>query len=219
MEVICHRGCPAHGPENTVEAARNAAAHVDTIEIDVQRCASGEIVVFHDTTLNRLTAERGAVATASWETLRSLTVGDSGAQIPLFSSFLEAAPDRLGVVVEVKHAGMAPDLLETVAGVENEIRFSSFTPQATSALAGSGYALGHLFSEGWDAELDAARSLGCTHLHPPAGLVTDQRVVGAHQRGLQVVPWRVSDADSADRLRAAGVDGLIVDDWRLCEGS
>jgi len=213
MRVICHRGCPAHGPENTVEAVRQAADHVDMVEIDVQRCGSGEIVVFHDTTLNRLTGERGAVATTPWETLRTLTVGDSEARIPLFSSFLRAVPADLGINVELKHAGMAADLLAIASGADNELLFSSFIPQATAALTGSGFPLGHLFYEGWDAELDAARSLGCDYVHPSAGLVDGDRVARAHERGFAVVPWDVPDAGTVERFREFGVDGVIVDDW------
>ena len=216
IRVVCHRGCPAHGPENTVEAVRTAAGHVDMVEVDVQRCASGEIVVFHDTTLNRLTSERGTVATTPWETLRTLTVGESEARIPLFSSVLDAVPEDVGILVELKHGGMAEELLETAARVDNEILFSSFTPQVTSAFAGAGYPLGHLFYEGWDAELDAARSLGCRYVHPSAGLVTEDRVARAHEREFEVVPWGVPDADTVEQLRDAGVDGVIVDDWQFC---
>jgi glycerophosphoryl diester phosphodiesterase len=217
MRVICHRGCPTHGPENTVEAVRQAAGHVDMVEIDVQRCGSGEIVVFHDTTLNRLTGERGAVATTPLETLRTLTVGDSEAGIPLFSSFLEAVPGDLGIDVELKHAGMTADLLEIASGADNELLFSSFVPQATAALAGSGYPLGHLFYEGWDAELDAARSLGCESLHPSADLVDADRVARAHEREFAVVPWDVTDHGTVECFREFGVDGVIVDDWCLGE--
>lgn len=217
MKTICHRGCPAHGPENTVAAVRSAGAHVDMVEIDVQRCASGEIIVFHDATLDRLTGGQGAVATTPWETIRSFTVGDTEARVPLFSTLLEAVPDGLGVNVEVKHAGMAQDLLEAVSGVDTEILFSSFVPQAIAPLEESGRPLGHLFYEGWDAQLHAARSLGCRSVHPSAGLVDEERVSRAHRQGFEVLAWNVPDAETVEQLRAAGVDGVIVDDWQWCE--
>lgn len=219
MRTIGHRGCPAHGPENTIAAVRRAAAHVDMVEIDVQRCGSGEIIVFHDTTLNRLTERKGAVATTPWERIRSLTVGDSDARIPLFSTLVEAVPDSIGINVEVKHAGMARELLDIVSCINNKILFSSFVPQALVPLKGSGYQLGHLFYEGWDAELDAAESLGCTSVHPSAGLVDEDRVNRAHEQGFDILAWNVPDAETVDELEAAGVDGVIVDNWHCCESA
>ena len=44
-----HRGAKAYRPENTVASVKKALdMGVDGIEIDVHKCASGEIVVFHD---------------------------------------------------------------------------------------------------------------------------------------------------------------------------
>ena len=49
MLVIGHRGASGYVTENTLESIQKALdLNVDGIEIDVQRCASGEIVVFHD---------------------------------------------------------------------------------------------------------------------------------------------------------------------------
>jgi len=48
MQVIGHRGCADVYPENTVRAVTRAANFLDAVEVDVRRCGSGELVVFHD---------------------------------------------------------------------------------------------------------------------------------------------------------------------------
>ncbi|MGM0606284.1 MAG: glycerophosphodiester phosphodiesterase, partial [Halobacteriota archaeon] len=110
MRLIGHRGCPAYAPENTIEAVELAVPHVDAVEVDVQRCGTGELVVFHDTTLDRLTAASGPVAATDFDTLSSLSIGESDSTIPTLAELLSSVPPSVGVNVELKHAGMATDL-------------------------------------------------------------------------------------------------------------
>ena len=61
--VIGHRGAKGHIVENTLESIEKALElGVDGIEIDVFKCKSGELVVFHDKTLNRLTGAEGLLS-------------------------------------------------------------------------------------------------------------------------------------------------------------
>lgn len=59
--IVAHRGASWDAPENTIAAFEEALRQrADMIEVDIQRCATGEIVVFHDDHLRRCTdvAER-----------------------------------------------------------------------------------------------------------------------------------------------------------------
>lgn len=72
---IAHRGRHdrARGiVENSRAAVRAAIAGGFGIEIDLQRSADGEAMVFHDATLSRLTARHGQVASETAETLAGL---------------------------------------------------------------------------------------------------------------------------------------------------
>lgn len=217
LRVIGHRGGLAHGPENTIEAARTAAPHVDMVEIDVQRCGTGEIVVFHDTMLDRLTNTSGAVPRTPWETLRTLTIGDSDATIPLFSTFLESIPDELAVNVELKHAGIAEAVLAIATRAPNDVLVSSFDPHAIAPIAH--HETAYLFHDGsmdsWTGALDIADALDCDAVHPHYELLTPDRIADAHERGFAVNAWTVPDRVAVDRLRDGGVDGVIVDDWQI----
>jgi len=217
MKIICHKSCPVDAPENTVAAVRGLSERVDMIEIDVQRCQTGELVVFHDRALDRLTESSGAVAGTSWDRLRSLALDGTGETVPRFETLLEAVPDDIAINVELKHAGMTEELVRLAEAVDNDLLFSSFTPQAIAGFDEHEYATGHLVHgdlfEGWSAELDVAASIGCEYVHPHHTLVTEDRVVAAHDEGLRVIAWTVPNEETAAELRAAGVDGVIVDDW------
>ncbi len=60
---IAHRGLwrPGLRPENSLAAFEAACAAGYGIELDARLTADGEVVVFHDDSLERLTAEGGLV--------------------------------------------------------------------------------------------------------------------------------------------------------------
>ncbi|OYR85544.1 glycerophosphodiester phosphodiesterase [Halorubrum sp. E3] len=207
--LIGHRGCAGQHPENTVAA----------VEVDVRRCASGELVVFHDAELDRLTGASGRVADTDWSDLRELTVLDSGEPIPRLEELFDAAPDDLLVNVEVKHPGVASDALDDARRARNDVLFSSFHPEALAALRdrdpGTDRAL--LVADGTpETAVETATNLGCVAVHPPIDLATESAIVEtAHDAGLAVNAWTAADREDAERLLVAGVDGIVADRWDL----
>lgn len=74
---IAHRGASGQAPENSLPAFELALTQgADFVELDVRRTADGEIVAFHDATLERTTNGFGALADQS---LRDLSRLDAGA--------------------------------------------------------------------------------------------------------------------------------------------
>ncbi|WP_254535091.1 glycerophosphodiester phosphodiesterase [Halomarina litorea] len=225
MRCIAHRGCAARAPENTVRAVELAAPHVDMVEVDVRRCGSGELVVFHDERLGRLTDGRGRVADRSYDHLRRLYVEGSDERIPLLPDLLAAVPPDVGVNVECKHAGVAADLLAALNGVPNEVLVSSFDPDALREVGeASDLPLAYLFhrevrrfGRDWTRAIERARRLGCSYLHPEYRLCLErpERIDRAHDGGFEVNTWTVKHPRTVERLREAGVDGVIVDDWAI----
>lgn len=75
--MIAHRGASGLAPENTMAAFRLAVAlGVDGIELDVQLSSDGQVVVIHDTRLNRTTDQRGAVAALTAAELAACDAGE-----------------------------------------------------------------------------------------------------------------------------------------------
>lgn len=226
IALIGHRGCAGQYPENTVSAFERAAPHVDAVELDVRRCASGEPVVVHDETLDRLTGGSGRVAETAWSELRSLSVLGSGDPIPRLADALAAVPADTAVNVELKAPAVVDDALAAAREVENEVWFSSFLPETLAAIrerdrdadrallvadAGSDRPV--------EAVIDRAVDLDCAAVHPSMALATEPGVVdAAREAGLAVYVWTAADRADAMRLRDAGVDGIIADRWDLLPG-
>ncbi|MXR52425.1 glycerophosphodiester phosphodiesterase [Halovenus sp. WSH3] len=218
MQVIGHRGCAAEFPENTLAAIRGCAPHVDLIEIDVQRCRSGELVVFHDDTVDRLTDATGAVADFDYEELTTLTVGDSDQSIPTLGEVLDALPEDTGVNVELKRADVAGAVLDALADSDAELIVSSFDPAALAPFQGHSIPTAFLFAHSFEAGLQTALDLGCAFVHPRYAITDAADIRRAHEHGMSVNAWTVPTEAGVRRLKAGGVDGVIVDTWRIIPG-
>lgn len=227
--VWAHRGASRAAPENTLAAFRLAAElGADGIELDAQRCASGEVVVLHDESLGRTTGYAALLAETPFSKLRTLDAGARfsekfrGERVPLLAEVLAETPASLRVNVELK-CDRADDRGLTAATVavvreqhaEGRVLFSSFNPFClfrARALApevprallferDSSFALRHAL---------AAPLLGAVSLHPEDVLATAAAVRWWRRRGYLVAPWTVDDPDRAVALRAAGATGIIT---------
>ena len=62
VEVTAHRGASGLAPENTIASVKKAIElKADYSEIDVQEISDGNIILFHDTSLNRTTGNDGNI--------------------------------------------------------------------------------------------------------------------------------------------------------------
>ncbi|HNF24700.1 MAG TPA: glycerophosphodiester phosphodiesterase family protein [Leptospiraceae bacterium] len=72
FQIIAHRGMRNYAPENSMSAFRMAHSRGFPFELDVMFCRTGELVVFHDETVDRVTGKKGKVADLSLSELKAL---------------------------------------------------------------------------------------------------------------------------------------------------
>jgi len=102
---FAHRGLHSRDrsvPENSLEAFRKAAEAGYGVELDVQLSRDGQVVVFHDDTLDRVCGVEGRVEDFSLAELQQLRLCGSGQTIPLLSQVLQAINGRGPIIVELK---------------------------------------------------------------------------------------------------------------------
>lgn len=103
-----HRGYHnAKLPENSPAAFRNAVGHGYGIELDLQLSADGEVMVFHDYTLDRMTGETGKLAdrtAAELAALRLLTRDGVRTEepIPTLEEVLAIVDGKVPLLIELK---------------------------------------------------------------------------------------------------------------------
>ncbi len=98
-----HRGLHAEGrPENSMAAFRAAWDAGYGIELDLHLLADGNLAVFHDSHLKRLTGQEGRIEDLTTEDLSKYFLAETSETIPTFSQVLELYQGKAPLVVELK---------------------------------------------------------------------------------------------------------------------
>ncbi len=132
---VAHRGLHGDGLiENTLGAARAAVEATFAIEVDLQLSADGEVVVFHDDTLDRLTDATGPVAARTLAELKEIAIRGSNERIPTLQDLLDTVAGRTPLVLELKSNWDGSDKLaartaEILTGYEGPVAGMSFDPR------------------------------------------------------------------------------------------
>ncbi len=111
-----HRGCrgSGHSPENSLSAFQAAIQFgVDGIELDVQLTKDGVLVVFHDTTLERMTGVTGTLSSHTLSEIKTLrlsareTVPTLDQVLDLVDARRKAAPFVINIEMKDPHSATA----------------------------------------------------------------------------------------------------------------
>ncbi|WP_217183877.1 glycerophosphodiester phosphodiesterase family protein [Streptomyces sp. AC495_CC817] len=233
--VLAHRGLvTAAGEDSGVwenSAAAFAAAHAagaEYIETDCHVTADGDVVLFHDPTLTRLTGDDRAVAEMTTRELRSLFEDHGG--LLTAAEALDAFPG-MRFNIDVKTEAAAAPLGAIVAPHAHRVLVTSFSDarrrRALDAAADAGAKMRPATSGG-SRTIASLLTLATMHLSP-ARLLRDVDAVqipekqsgirvltralirDAHRHGIEVHVWTVNDPDDMLRLAALGVDGIVSD--------
>jgi glycerophosphoryl diester phosphodiesterase len=126
---VAHRGASAQYPENTLLAFRQAIEQgVDALEIDIHCTADDELMVIHDSTLERTTNGRGSICDHNLREIRALDAGQ-GEKIPLFTEVIQLAREaQVRLYVEIKGATELEELAIT-EGVIQTLQATDFLSQ------------------------------------------------------------------------------------------
>lgn len=218
MRCIAHRGFAGVYPENTIRAVEAAVeAGAGAVEVDVRRCGTGELVVIHDRTVDRVSDATGTVTDLSLDELQSLQVLHSHEGIPTLDSVYETVPAEIAINVELKERSIAGDALDIAERYDNSTLVSSFEEDALrEARAAGATSLAYLVARNTGGQIDRARRLATDAIHPRVELCSPTFVEAAHDAELAVNAWTVVSREAASTLARAGVDGLIADAPAYC---
>lgn len=119
-------------PENSLAAFERASSYGYGMELDVQLSKDGQVVVFHDDTLNRVCGVDSRVDEKTYDELSKISLCGTTQTIPLFSEVLKTVRGRGPLIVELKNGKRNEELCEkTYALLEKysgEYCIESFNP-------------------------------------------------------------------------------------------
>lgn len=234
---MAHRGFSLAGLENTLTAFRAAVelgySHLET---DVHTTSDGELFLFHDRTLDRVTDGRGRIHDLTADQVREARIGRTE-PVPTFDELVAAFPEaRFNLDVKDWHS--VPSVVAAIErnSVHDRVLIASFSDRRrravlkqlsrrTASSAGTManalfLVLGPLLSArvlGSPARAVLRRALrDVDALQVPVRyraipVVTAGFVRRAHELGLYVHVWTINDPAEMHRLLDLGVDGIVSD--------
>jgi glycerophosphoryl diester phosphodiesterase len=140
--IFAHRGFGDHAPDNSLYAVERALeGGMDGVDVDGQLTRDGEVVIFHDLSVDRLTSDTGRVRDKTLEQMLALDLAPKydpamrGAPVRTFEDFVRTVKGRGILMVELKVPGLAPTGMEERAveiiqkhAAHDDVVLSSFNP-------------------------------------------------------------------------------------------
>lgn len=237
-----HRGASGERPENTLPAFERAAHQgVAALETDVHLTRDGEVVVFHDSQLERTTDGEGPIAELDLAELRTLDAGyrftidggrsfpfrGRGIRVPTLREVFDAFPElRINVEIKADTSELIEATLDLIAprceltllaAAEDDLMQALRTALEKRGLqpalgASVGDVLGFVRAALGEGPVpDGPMALQIPPQFGGQPLVTSELVSFAHAQGVHVHVWTVNDETEMTRLLALGVDGLMSD--------
>ncbi|MGE7601303.1 glycerophosphodiester phosphodiesterase [Peribacillus sp. NPDC097675] len=226
--IFAHRGSSGTHPENTMLAFKEAArVGADGIEMDVQLSKDGEVVVFHDEKLERITGSSGFVKDRTLKELQNLNAAlhfkgkVANERIPTLEELLKwLCNNYLFCNIELKNTFfMYPGLEEKVIrlireyGMEERIVISSFNhyslvychqlaPEIETA---------PLYRDGLFMPWVYARAIGGSAIHPSIRSAPDLIIQSSMKAGILVRPYTINKELDMKRLYSLGCSAIITD--------
>lgn len=217
---IGHRGAKGYIAENTLESIQKAMdLGVDGVEIDVHICQTGELVVFHDFTLERLTGVPGEIATKSLKELKTLNVNGQF-RIPTLLEVLDLIDRKCMLNIELKGQQTAVKTCEVIQlyAETKGWRFDDFIVSSfdynelqTVFNTNKNIPLAVLTESNMDDALNFAKTINAKAIHPDYQLLNQNKVNELQDLGYKVNTWTVNETNDIALVKSYGVDGVISD--------
>ena len=220
--VIGHRGAMGHALENTIESINKAIDfEVDGIEIDIFKTRTGELVVYHDAVLSRLTNSDAFIEEISLDSINNIRLSD-GSSIPTLNEIIDIIPNEIFLNIELKGMNTAYLTNELILKYSEQKdwnidrfvissfrwdeleKFRSLNKEIKIAIL-----VDSLFKI--DSSLILSRDINAYAINPNNSFLSKEIVQKLKFNNLLVFPYTVNSFENIKRMKSIGVDGIITD--------
>lgn len=239
--AVSHRGAAGTAPENTLAAIDEGhRLGAETVEIDVQLTSDEEIVVMHDTTLERTTdvaevfPDRAPydVGDFTMEEIGRLDAGSSfddefaGEPVPTLREALDRLEELdMNLLLEVKEPSLYPGiehqvsvelarsphwLMPNAPGEPHRLVIQSFDWESTEHSKSLLPSVPHGLL-GLVPKDEIADHDWAHMINPNHTSIDADYVAAVQDAGLEIMPYTINEADGMRRVLEMGVDGFITD--------
>ena len=205
---FAHRGLHCEDrsvPENSLEAFRLASRAGYGAEMDVRLTKDGQVVVFHDDTLERMCGVPGRVDEKSYDELKLLTLAGTSQRIPLLTEVLETYGGRGPLIVEIKTGPRNRELCEKTYAIlsdyPGEVCIESFNPMIVRwfRLHGKDLVRGQLATQTWEYDDSVSKPTAFLLSHCLLNFLSRPQFIAYHT-GYRPLSTRLCEAMGAMRF-------------------
>ncbi len=218
--IIGHRGAKGHVAENTIPSVKYAIdLGANGVEIDVFRCKSGEIVVFHDNNLSKILDVNLCIEDLDLRAIKSFQI-ESKYFIPTLEEILSLQLGDIILNIELKGKGTAIPTIEilkrhfTKGLLKNKnIIVSSFDWDELLILRSKSQKIpiGVLIDGNPVLALKFADKVNAVSINSNYKFLNKKNIDLINSKGYKLYPYTVNDEDEMKKLISYGVDGIITD--------
>jgi len=220
--VVGHRGAMGHALENTIESVKKAIKlNVDGIEIDVFKSKTGELIVYHDPFLSRLSNSNAFIEQISLDSIKKVEL-KGGLSIPTLKEVIDIIPEKIFLNIELKGSDTALKTNKVIIEYLKEFNLppskfiiSSFRWDELkkfrdlnkdipiAILVDSLYKI--------DNAIKLAKEINAIALNPNNKFITKKIVKKIQSNNIKVFPYTINSPKNIKRMKLMGVDAIITD--------
>lgn len=218
MIIMGHRGAAAVEPENTLLSIASAIdIGADAVEIDVRLTRDKELVVIHDSSLDRTTNGSGPVGAYDLKDLKALDAG-KGETIPTLQEVMELVGRKAILVIELKEQGTEKKVVDLIR--ENHLKESVYVISFWHRLVKTVKEMDRriragVLLVGCPVDCSMASRASAEALVMRYNFVDQDFVETAHRENLKVFIWNIDEYHLLDPYVQMGVDGIASNDPRI----
>ena len=211
-----------HVLENTIESVQKAIElNVDGIEIDVFKSKTGELVVYHDPFLSRLSNSNAFIEQISLDSIKKIEL-IGGYFIPTLKEIVDIIPEKIFLNIELKGQDTSFETNKIITNYLKTYNFPiskfiissfrwdelkkirSFNKDIPIAiLVDSLYKI--------DDAIKLAKQINAVALNPNKEFITKEIVNKIQSKNIKVYPYTINTPRNIRKMRSMGVDAIITD--------
>ena len=220
--VVGHRGAMGHVLENTIESVQKAIElNVDGIEIDVFKSKTGELVVYHDPFLSRLSNSNAFIEQISLDSIKNVELM-GGYFIPTLNEIVDIIPEKIFLNIELKGQDTSFETNKIISNYLNTYNFpaskfiiSSFIWDELKKIRSinKDIPIAILVDSlhKIDDAIKLAKQINAVALNPNKNFITKEIVNKIQSNNIKVYPYTINTLRNIRRVRSMGVDAIITD--------